>query len=51
MCRFGQMCPPASRKGGIEFRELLHENTNRPAVNDDMVKDQKQDVVVGSEPQ
>ena len=45
------MRSPAGRKGGIELRELLHEDPDRPAVDDDMVQDQKQDVVVGAEPQ
>src|SRR5436309_7862667 len=40
----------AGHKSRIKLRDLLEEHTNGPAVDDDMVQNQQQNVVVGAEP-
>src|SRR5262249_45170853 len=47
---FGQLCLPVGCKGGIEFGHLFDENPHRPPVDDEIVQNQKQNVVVGAEP-
>src|SRR5262249_13215965 len=46
---FGQLCLPTGCKSGIEFGHLLHENPHRPPVDDEIVQNQKQNMVVGAE--
>src|SRR5262245_55754238 len=48
---FGQLHWLTGCKSGIELRDLLHEDSHRPPVDDDIVQDQKQNIVVGAEPQ
>src|SRR5215470_12688202 len=49
--RFGQLRISAGRKGGIELRELLKEDADRPAVHDDVMENHDQNMVVGTEAQ
>src|SRR5215470_14984113 len=48
--RFGQSRAAALRTGGIELCDLLKDNPNGPAIDDDMVENEEQDVIAATQP-
>ena len=51
MRRFGQLWLSVGCKSAIELRKLIPEHIHRPAVDDDIVYDEKQHVIVDAKPE